>query len=174
MTDIDYPCRLPGFLVNGNSYRPKARTRRNELQAGPPIFVLEDDSGYVAFNVRTSLSALEMQVFRNFFRHTIASGSKSFNVELMVEGFDGTKNTLTHECYFDESAYDASQNGRRWSVSATLIAIGEEIINECEGESLVNFHSGIGYNINKAIEDFNDLSLALECHFGMTDPCYRA
>ena len=155
MASIDYPCRLPGVLVSSNSFAPKNRVRRNDLSAGPPIFNLDDDDGFVLFNVAWRFSALEVQVFQNWYRHTTKSGSKLFNIELMVDGFDGTKNTKTHECYFD-GAPSYSQVGRRWLVQATLLAIQEQILDECDADSLINAYNGFDYNLDQAIDDLDE------------------
>jgi len=143
MADIDFPCGLPGVLVNSNGYSSSNRVRRNDLQSGPPIFVLESDDGYELFDVAWSFSGLDNQVFRNWFRYVAGSGSKLFNIELWVEGFDGTKQTKTHECYFDGPP-SYVQNGRRWMVSATLLAIEEQIMDECDAISLINVYNGFG------------------------------
>jgi len=164
MADIDYPCALPGVLVNSNSYTNQDVVRRNNLQSGPPIFRLESDDGWVMFDVAWRFSALEVQVFRSFHKYTLANGSKLFNIELMVDGDDGTKQTKTHECFFD-GAFKANQVGRRWTISATLLAIEPNILDECQGLSLVAAFNGFDdlnasiANIDKSITLFEDLWL---------------
>ena len=161
MAAIDFPCNLPGVLVNSNSYSPKDRVRRNDLQSGPPIFQLDDDDGFVLFKVSWRFSAIENQVFRNFHRNTLASGSKLFNVELWVDGDNGIKQTKTHECYFD-GVPQYQQNGKRWVVSATLLSIEEEILSECDGISLVNAFDGFDFNLDVAIADMDSAIVLLE------------
>lgn len=151
MADIDYPCKLPGVLVNSNSYQSQDVVRRNDLQSGPPIFRLESDDTWVLFDVTWRFSALENQVFRNFHRNTLANGSKLFNIELMVDGFDGIKQTKTHECFFN-GVPKFAQNGRLWTVSATLLAIEPNILDECDGISLVN-----------SFNAFEDLNAGILC-----------
>ena len=160
MAAIDYPCKLPGVLVNSNSYRNQDTVRRNDLQSGPPIFRLESEDEWVLFDVSWRFSALEVQVFRNFHKNVLANGSKLFNIELMVDGFDGTKQTKTHECYFDGSP-QFSQNGLRWMVSATLLAIDPIILDECDGISLVNAFNGFE-DVNAAIISMDDVINTLE------------
>lgn len=160
MASIDYPCRLPGVLVNSNSYQNKDLVRRNDLQSGPPIFRLESDDGWVAFDVAWKFSELENQVFRNFHKNVLVNGSKLFNIELWVDGFDGTKQTKTHECYFD-GVPQFKQNGRRWIVGATLIAIEPQILDECDGISLVNSYNAFE-DVNAAILSMDDVINTLE------------
>jgi hypothetical protein len=154
MASIDYPCRLPGVLVNSNALSPKNVVRRNDLQSGPPLFIREDDDAYVMFNVAWKFSAIEMQVFSNWFKGTLARGSKLFNIDLMIDGFDGIKQTKTHECYFD-GVYQQSQTGKRWTVTATLLSIQEETLGECDAISLVNAFNGFDYPLDQAILDLD-------------------
>ncbi|MCK4621333.1 MAG: immunoglobulin domain-containing protein [Desulfuromonadales bacterium] len=128
--DIDYPCHLPGVLVNSNGYQSSERTRPNDLSSGPPLFVLEDDDGYEMFDVAWSFDAAQIQSFRNWYRFITASGSRLFNIELWIDGYDGIKQTRTHECYFLGTPHPV-QNGRKWHVSATLVAIEEKGTDEC-------------------------------------------
>lgn len=160
MAAIDYPCRLPGVLVNSNGYRNQDTVRRNDLQSGPPIFRLESEDQWVLFDVAWKFSALEVQVFRNFHRNVLASGSKLFNIELMVDGFDGIKQTKTHECFFD-GAPQYTQNGRRWTVAATLLAIESNILDECDGISLVNSFDAFD-NLNAGIVSMDEVIILLE------------
>lgn len=162
MANLDYPCRLPGVLVNSNAFSPKNIVRRNNLQSGPPIFVREDDDVYVLFNVVWKFNGIQMQVFENWYRSTIGSGSKLFNIELWIDGTDGTKNTKAHECYFD-GTYNATQVGRRWTVSGRLLSIKEQILDECDGISLVNAFNGFEYDaLDVAIDDMDSAINLLE------------
>lgn len=126
MAAISYPSNLPGVQVSSNSFSPKNRVMRNDLRAGPPIFQLKDDDGYVLFSVSWSFSGGQAQAFQDWYRNTTTSGSKLFDIELWVNNFDGVNNTKTHECYFD-GAPKYNQVGNRWNVSATLLAIEEQI-----------------------------------------------
>lgn len=154
--DVDYPCALPGPLVAGNAYRSKSRVRRNDLASGPPIYRLEDDDGYELFNVAWSFSAGEVQVFRNWFRCDIASGSRLFNIWLMVDGAAtrGGRQTVLHSCYFD-GVPEYTQRGRRWSVSATLLAIREEAVDCCA--NLPDLYNGFCGELKRAINAFTDI-----------------
>ena len=165
MASVDYPCRLPGVLVNSNGYSSKNRVRRNSLESGPPIYVLEDDDGYEMFDVTWSFDALEVQVFRNWYRWLITSGSRLFNIDLMVDGWDGEKQTKTLECYFD-GVPSYTQNGRRWMVSTTLLAIKEQTLDECDGITLVSAYSAFDYGgasggLNAAFSDVDEATNSL-------------
>lgn len=154
--DVDYPCALPGALVTANNYRSKSRVRRNDLASGPPIYQLEDDSGYEVFNVSWSFSAGQVQVFRNWFRCDLASGSRLFNIGLMVDGAatKGGRQTVLHSCYFD-GVPEYTQRDRRWSVSATLLAIREEAVDCCS--NLPELFDGFGGALGGAIDAFIDI-----------------
>ncbi len=142
MASESYPNALPGVLNNSNSYSLQALTVNNDLSSGPPVVRLVDDSAWVAFDVEWSYNAQQVQLFRNWFRWNLKNGSKLFDIELWVEGFDGTKNTLTHECYFIPGTYRARQNGKRWRISATLIAIDQQTLSEEAGCSLQPIYDG--------------------------------
>jgi hypothetical protein len=136
-----YPCKLPGVLVNSNSYSPQALVDRNDLESGPPIFRLRSSDGWVNFDVAFSFSALEVQVFRSWFHGILVRGSKSFTIGLMIDGWNGEANTIDHECYFVD-APQYRQNKRRWSVSAKLLAVEDVEFDECDQESLINAFNG--------------------------------
>jgi len=152
--DVDYPCALPGVLVAHNNYRSKQRTRRNDLASGPPLFILEDDGGYEMFDVAWSFNAAQVQAFRNWFRHDLASGSRLFNINLMVEGFDGVKRTRPHECNFD-GVPNYTQVGLRWRVTAQLVAIEEKILDKCA--NLTELFNGFCGGLSAAIDALNDI-----------------
>lgn len=154
--DVDYPCSLPGVLTANNSYASRPRTRRNDLASGPPLFMLEDDGGYEMFDVAWSFSAGQVQVFRNWYRCDTVSGSKAFNIPLMVDGAArrGGPQTLEHECYFD-GVPQYTQQGRRWRVSATLIALAEKGVDCCD--NLPELSDGFGGNLKGAIGAFDDI-----------------
>lgn len=155
-----YPCRLPNPLVASNSYSTQNLVDRNDLSSGPPIFRLRSASGWVQFDIAFSYDALEMQVFNAWFRNTLINGSKSFTIELMVDGFDGEKNTKTHECYFEDSP-TRTQNGNRWRVSARVIAIEQITVDECDTASLLAAFNGFN-NADTAIVKVDDISDALD------------
>lgn len=155
-----YPCKLPGVLVNSNGYSPQDTVDRNDLSSGPPIFRLRSDDGWLLFDVAWSYSALENQVFRLWHQNTLARGSKSFTIELMVDGWNGESQTLEHECYFS-GVPSFRQNGRRWNVSATLLAIRSVGLDECDTDSLISAFNGFD-DLNQAIIQMDDVNQTLE------------
>jgi hypothetical protein len=128
---VNYPCKLPGVLVNSNGVSPQPLVRSNDVANGPPRFRLEAESGWLQFNVAWSFNALEAQVFENWFKHSLTSGSKSALIDLNVPG-----GLLEHECYFI-GAPSYNSVGKRWSVSGTLLAIERVGLDECDSESLL-------------------------------------
>ena len=161
MADIDYPVNLRGTLVARNSFSPQGRVERNDLRSGPPMYTLQDYDGFVMFRVGWLFKAIEAQVFQNFYRHTIASGSKLFNINLWIDGFDGEDQTKVHECYFD-GVPNWQQRGKLWYVSANLLAIEEQTLSAEEGLSLVNVFNGIDYEVSEFVIDFNELIVLME------------
>jgi len=150
-----YPCALPGVLVNSNGFSPQSLVRNNSVQNGPLRFRLQADSGWVGFNVAWSFNELQCQVFKNFHRHVLVNGSKSFTVGLKVP--DGL---IDHECYI-QGVPNYNQIGKRWSVSATLLAIRDEGLDVCDGLSLVAVFDGFK-SPNLAITQMDDVITELE------------
>ena len=133
-----YPCCLPGVLVASDAYSPDSRAARNGLDTGPLAYDEQYDGGGVLFDVAWSYNALENQTFYNWYFMMLDWGARLFNIELWVDGWDGTKHTRLHECYFDGPP-DWQLHGDRWRVSATLRSIEEVgIFDECDAESLPN------------------------------------
>lgn len=156
-----YPSALPGALVVSNGYTPQDLVDSNDLSSGPPIFRARSDEGWMVFSVAFSYSAVQVQLFRSWYFNAIRNGSKLFTIELMVEGWDGTNNTVTHECYF-QGPPNFRQNGRRWSISASLLSISRPgVLSECDGISLGNILCGFD-NPHLAIDQMNEVSNTLE------------
>ena len=151
----NYPCALPGVLVNSNGFSPQSLVRNNNVQNGPLRFRLQADSGWLQFNVAWSFNKLEGQVFENFFKHTLVNGSKAFLIDLQVTG-----GLLEHECYF-MGVPSYNQVRKRWSVSGTLLAIARAGLDECDGLSLVAMYNGFE-KPNLAIDQMNEAILELE------------
>jgi hypothetical protein len=150
----EYPCNLPGVLVSSNGYQDQDLVDNNALDSGAPVFRLRSDNGWVLFDVAWSFNALEMQVFRIWHRSILAHGSKSFTIDLWIDGSDGDSQTTEHECYF-RGAPDYKQRGRRWSVSATLLAIEQfGDLDECDTISLFAAFNGF--------EDLNSGAIGLD------------
>ncbi len=161
MAAIDYPCRLPGVLVNGPSHSSKDVVYRNDLASGPPIFTTDDDAAYDIFDVVWRFNGIQKQVFDSWFKGSLTRGAKLFNIDLWIDGFDGTKNTKTHECYFN-GVPQSAQQGRLWTVSAQLLAIEDQILDECDSESLINLFNGFDYSLDQALSDVDGLIVQLE------------
>ena len=140
-----YPCCLPGVLVASDAYSPDSRAARNSLGTGPLAYDEQYDGGGVLFDVAWSYNALENQTFYNWYFMALDWGARLFNIELWVDGWDGTKHTRLHECYFDGPP-DWQLHGDRWRVSATLRSIEEVgVFDECDAESLASITDGFGH-----------------------------
>jgi hypothetical protein len=157
---IDYPANLPGVYVNSNGYRSKPLVARNDLASGPPIFVLEDNTPWVMFDVSFRFDALQTQVFRNWYRVSTTSGSRSFNINLVVDG-----EPRAHECYFD-GVPSFTQSGRRFYMSATLLAIEEVGIFDAEdAASLLVLFGAFGGDLGPSIVTLADVIAYLEAEW---------
>lgn len=154
-----FPAGLPGALVH-SQYTTQDLVDNNPLSSGPPVFRARADNGWMTFSVSWSLSALEVQIMRGWFRNIIKNRSKSFIVGLMVDGWDGTTNTKDHECYF-QSPPRYNQNGRRWTVSADLLAIEEVTLNECDTISLIAANCGFE-NVSTGFELLDEIGKTLD------------
>lgn len=160
MTEF-YPSALPGVLINSNSYTVQDLVRKTDLQSGPPIFRLDADNGWVLFDVTWSFSDLEKQIFDNWHRWTLRNGSRAFTIELWTDGFDGTDNTKEHTCHFTGPPR-MQQVGRRWSVSAQLLALEQITLDEDTGLSLVALSESFPDGIYDTIVDINSLIVLME------------
>lgn len=157
MATEDYPQTLPGVLVNSNAYTPQGLTRKNDLQSGFPTFRLEADNGWVMFDVVWSFSASEVQFFNAWHRYGLRNGSKAFNIGLMIDGWDGTTNTVEHECYFNTGTFKVTQVQRRWHVSTQLLAINRQTVSEEFYDQLAILDNGFPDGIPETIEEFGEL-----------------
>ena len=97
-----------------------------------------------------------MQLFNGWVRYALRQTSKLFDIELWVDGFDGTKNTKTHECYFN-GPINRTQVGRRWNVSATLLAIEEQTVTELEWDQLAILDAGFPDGILDTMDALEEL-----------------
>ena len=158
----NYPSSLPGVLVNSNAYTPQGLTDKNDLQAGAPTYRLRSDNGWVMFDVVWSFSASEMQLFNGWHRWGLRQGSKAFNIELWVEGFDGVKNTRTHECYFDSGTYRVTQAQRRLHVSTTLLAIDRQTDSEEFYNQLAILSNGFPDGIKDTMDGIDSIVTGIE------------
>lgn len=149
-----YPLTLPHVLINSNGYSPQQLVHAKDVSYGAPVFRKKYDDGWLMFNVAFSFSESEKQTFTDWYKSTIKRGSLSFVIGLMVDGFNGSGNTLLHECYM-QGPPKYTQNGTRWSVSATLLAIKYRGLDECDSITLVN-----SFNVFKNFSAAPDLIAA--------------
>lgn len=128
---VDYPCTIPHPLVAQYSNTEQAHWRRNDVQAGPPRYEHLTDSRPTLFSAGWSFDAFQLQVFEAWFRTKINFGSSPFNIALEVGG--GIKE---HECYFD-TPYSVSRAGRRWIVTAPLLAVEKAYDDDCLSQEVL-------------------------------------
>lgn len=153
-----WPTSLPGPLVNSNAYRPKDRIDRGDVASGAPLYTLNDDDGWVRFDVTFRMTTEQAATFRTFYRQTLQGGSKSFTIPLAVDGMPG----VDHTCYFD-GVPRSSQSGKLWTISATLLAVEEVgIFGECDTQSLIAAFNGFSYPLAGAVADMNEAIDLLE------------
>jgi len=132
-----YPITLPAVLINSNGYSPQQLTFDQPVSYGAPIFRQQYASGWLMFNCAFSFNESEKQIFTDWYENTILRGSESFVIGLMIDGFNGSSNTVDHECYMQGTPTYA-QKGTRWGVSVTLLAKKYVGLSECDALTLIN------------------------------------
>ena len=152
---VPYPCNMPGVHVNSNGVTPQELTRQNGRVSGPPIFRLLSEDGWLQFDVVWRFNNYQTQVFKNWHKVSLSRGSKSALIALKVP--DGL---IEHECYFVGTPR-FNQSSNRWIVSATLLAIADAGLNDCDAESLININNGFELPW-AAPEQLNDVIETLE------------
>lgn len=125
-----YPCALPCPLVENFSFEDQELVAFNDFSSGPPIARARSAQGYSRFNAYFSLNALQQQIFRAFFRHVLANGSKTFNIDLNIDG-----GLTEHTCYMRNPRYRLS--GKRWTAECQLISIDQKGLDECDTNNLI-------------------------------------
>ncbi len=144
-----YPCSLPYPLVENFSFEDQELVTFNGFSSGPPIARARSAQGYSRFNASFSLNALQQQVFRAFFRHVLLNGSKTFNIELNIDG-----GLTEHTCYMRNPRYRLS--GKRWTAECQLISIDQKGVDECDALSLIAVTQGLD-PVNKTLIELEDL-----------------
>ena len=144
-----YPCSLPLPLVENFSFEDQDLVVFNDLSSGPPIARAMSSQGYSRFNASFAFGALQMQVFRAFFRYKLVNGAKTFTIGLNIDG-----DTTEHTCYMRSPRYRLS--GKRWTAECQLISIEQKGIDECEAESLFALTEGLD-PVKTTLDDIEDL-----------------
>jgi hypothetical protein len=145
-----YPCALPLPLVDSFSYEDQDTVEFNDLDSGPPVARRRTSEGYTTFRAVFSFSGAQTQVFKAWYRHSVKGGSKTFTIDLNLDG-----ELTQHTCYMRNPKYQMA--GKRWRVSALMISTQREGLNECDSISLINLHNGIEAPVSAALESMEDL-----------------
>lgn len=135
MTTENYPTSLPVPLVSRYSNKELEHFRKNNVQSGAIRYELLTNVTPAFFSVSFNFSSFDLQTFEGWYKESISLGVKSFNIFLNV----GMGNVL-HECYFDAS-YNVSEIGKRFSVTATFVAIEKQYNNSQDILDLIQLHS---------------------------------
>ena len=109
---------VPNPLVTGHQLQNETHVRSNDTITGAPRYELLSESRPTIFSVQWNISQDMFAIFEGWFKYGIAYGSKAFDLDLFVGA-----GLVAHECYFQSGAYSASLVGRRWNVTATLLAV---------------------------------------------------
>lgn len=132
---VDYPANLPAPLVSQNQITPQQATRIQNVQGGPPIVQLFSSDVTSTHQCGFSFSELEYQVFDQWFKWQLVSGSKSANIPIKTAiGFD------SNECILVNPT--AQQVGRRWIVSSVIIIVRKPEMTEEDANSLLVIFDG--------------------------------
>jgi hypothetical protein len=113
----DFPENLSVGVISSNSYANKSTLERIPVRSGAPIVRRTDDSAWSRFQVRWSFDALEFQAFKQWYIGN-QYGAQSFNIVLR----DQDEYFARYLMNFD-SVYEWSRNGKRYSVTASLIGV---------------------------------------------------
>lgn len=146
---IDFPCNLPAPLASQNQVSPQSVVRMQQVAGGAPYAELFSSDSWTSYSVAWSLSELQYQVFVQWFRLRAGSGSKTINMPLK-----DSLGLTTKEVYMP--SYSARQNQRRWLVSANVVSIKQEKMEECEFDSLLAAFEGFE-DVNYAVRQFAEI-----------------
>lgn len=155
---IAYPSGLPAPLVSQNAITPQSSTRMQQVAGGPPIAQLFSSDNWVAYNSAWSFSELEYQLFEQWYIWRLKGGAVS--VLLPLKGSLGLTNK---ESYIP--SYQAVQNGRRWIVTAQIIVIRQEKMDEGDFDQLLVAFEGFE-NLNQAILLLDEAVASMGPEFG--------
>lgn len=132
---VDFPCKLPAPLVSSNSVNPQSSVRLHQTAGGAPIVEKFSSDTWTSQSVAWSFDELQYQVFSSWFNWSAKDGAETINMPLKNHLGLTTKEVIM-------STFSAVQSGRRWIVSAQVIVVRKEKMEECYAESLVNAYDG--------------------------------
>jgi len=126
-----FPAGVPAPLVNPYSYSQPSHITKNNVISGVPRYRQRTSQRPAIFQLSWNLSCDQLAVFEGWFRWTLSQGAKSF--ELEIETGAGY---LPHECYFENGTYNRTRLGKRYVVSASVLAAELNTLDECDYETL--------------------------------------
>ena len=150
-----YPAGLPAPLVNPYSYTQPSHTVKNNVISGVPRFRQMTSDRPVFFSVSWNLNENQLAVFEGWFRWTLAQGSKSFTMSVAT-GVGYTP----HECYFADGTFNRTRVGRRYQLTAQILAVELQTLSECDYLELAAVLSlpCAGYNACDFYDKFDDFA----------------
>ncbi len=126
-----FPVGVPAPLVNPNSYTQPSHITSNDVISGEPRYRQKTSDRPVIFQVSWNLSRNELAVLEGWFKWTLKQGAKSFEIDLETgAGY------LPHECYFERGTFGRTRVGKRYVVTASLLAVEMQTLDECDYETL--------------------------------------
>lgn len=150
-TTIDYPTNLPGVLVSSDTNKDIGKYRRNDTEIGPPVYELLSTTGPSLFNCVWSFEEFDFQVFEGWYKKELLFGSKSFNIDLIVG-----KGLTAHECFFN-SQYNRSRNGKRFRVSAQLLAVEKIYDTDDVIDEIIVLRESVIGSVPVWVDKYNEL-----------------
>ena len=128
-----YPPGLRIALVNGYNYSDQSRVQRDDVQTGPPRFVLQTTDAPTFVNVTWNFTRLDFQLFEAWFHLSLTDGAKSFTMPLLIG-----KGLTTVELYFNGSVpYKASYFAKRVKVTTSLLMIDKPFDSQATLDQLL-------------------------------------
>ena len=131
---VDYPYNLPIPLASKNQITAQQATYLQQVAGGAPYAKLFTSDTWESYTAGFSFSNLEYQVFKQWFIWQAQRGAIPINMNLR-----GSLGVTCQEVYMTVGAEVLNQN--RWNVSAQIIVIRQEKMDECAAESLINVHN---------------------------------
>jgi tellurite resistance-related uncharacterized protein len=114
---VTYPVNMPVPLVKGYSAVDDTKFRKDKIKQSPLKYRKLTDTGSMVIKAQWSLNALEFQVFEGWYRHDLYYGSKSFDMNIKING-----GSSSHTFYFPNS-YITTMKGKLFIVNASLLAL---------------------------------------------------
>lgn len=155
MPNVSYPDVLPLPLKKGYSIRTLPKFLTTSVQLGPPISILLTDSSSSAVSFTLKYTLFEWRLFEGWFKHEIVSGSKPFDMLILVGNC-----LVVHECMFDsKSAFTESVSDDVVTIQVSGLIVIDRKVDDLETYNCISIISKIACRgkTKEVIKLFNHL-----------------